>query len=93
MPGNSGTSLGWGLLIMSTSGQLSAIDRILPEEWRPGAIGDARTCAEQWLKEFEAGADGLIIHASTPEEFEPVLREYERIRPAHLFAGRSNRPA
>ena len=24
---------------------------------------------------------------------EPVLREYERIRPAHLFAGRSNRPA
>ena len=78
---------------VATSGQLSAIDRILPDDWRPGAIGDARTCAERWLKEFEAGADGLIIHASTPEEFEPVLREYERIRPAHLFAGRSNRPA
>lgn len=56
-------------------------------------FGNAKSCARRWLKEFGAGADGLIIHASTPEEFEPVLREYERMRPAHRFAGRSNRPA
>ncbi len=73
--------------------QISAIDRILPESWRPAAIGDAKTCAERWLEEFEAGADGIIIHASTPEEFEPVLREYEKIRPASRFEGRLNRPA
>jgi hypothetical protein len=44
------------------------------------------------VDQFEAGADGIIIHASTPEEFAPVLREYERIRPAARFEGRSNRP-
>ena len=73
--------------------QMSAINKILPESWRPAAIGDARTCAKRWLEEFEAGADGIIIHASTPEEFEPVLREYEKIRPSELFEGRVNRPA
>ena len=82
-------------LIDSVAGfeQMSAIDKILPESWRPAAIGDARTCAKRWLEEFEAGADGIIIHASTPEEFEPVLREYEKIRPSELFEGRVNRPA
>ena len=73
--------------------QISAIDKILPESWRPAAIGDAKTCAERWLEEFESGADGIIIHASTPEEFEPVLREYEKIQPANRFEGRLNRPA
>lgn len=73
--------------------QISAIDKILPESWRPAAIGDAKTCAERWLEEFETGADGIIIHASTPEEIEPVLNEYEKIRPAKRFEGRLNRPA
>lgn len=73
--------------------QMAAIDKILPESWRPAAVGDAKACARRWLEEFEAGADGIIIHASTPEEFEPVLREYEKIRPVGRFEGRLNRPA
>ena len=78
---------------VATLDQVSAIHKILPESWRSAAIGDATTCAKRWLEEFEAGADGIIIHASTPEEFEPVLREYEKIRPASRFKGRLNRPA
>ena len=77
---------------VATTAQMAEVAKVIPEEWRPAAVGDAATCARRWVDQFEAGADGLIIHASTPEEFEPVLREYERIRPNHLFEGRTNRP-
>lgn len=73
--------------------QLAEIEPLIPASWRPAAIGDAKTCAMRWLDQFKAGADGIIIHASTPEEFAPVLAEYAAIRPADLFAGRTNRPS
>lgn len=77
---------------VASTAQMAEVAKVIPEEWRPAAVGDAATCARRWVDQFEAGADGVIIHASTPEEFEPVLREYEKIRPAHLFEGRTNRP-
>lgn len=73
--------------------QLAKIDKVLPQDWRSAAIGTPKECAQRWVQEFEAGADGIIIHSSTPEEFEPVVAEYEKIRPNHLFEGRTNRPA
>lgn len=73
--------------------QLEKIEKLIPESWRPAAVGDAATCARRWVDQFEAGADGIIVHASTPEEFAPVLAEYEKIRPNHLFEQRTNRPA
>ena len=72
--------------------ELAEIDKLIPQEWRPAAVGDAKTCAKRWLDQINAGADGIIIHASTPEEFAPVLAEYEKIRPSELFAQRTNRP-
>ena len=72
--------------------ELAEIDKLIPQEWRPAAVGDAKTCAQRWLDQINAGADGVIIHASTPEEFAPVLAEYEKIRPSELFAQRTNRP-
>lgn len=83
---------GW-IDAVATFDQLAAIDKVLPADWRAAAVGTPKECAERWVKEFEAGADGIIIHASTPEEFEPILAEYEKIRPNHLFEGRTNRPA
>ena len=77
---------------VATVQQMAEVEKLIPEDWRPAAVGDAKACAEAWVGQFEAGADGLIIHASTPEEFAPVLSEYDKIRPAHLFEGRSNRP-
>ena len=71
---------------------LAESDKLIPQEWRPAAVGDAKTCAQRWLDQINAGADGIIIHASTPEEFAPVLAEYEKIRPFELFAQRTNRP-
>jgi alkanesulfonate monooxygenase SsuD/methylene tetrahydromethanopterin reductase-like flavin-dependent oxidoreductase (luciferase family) len=72
--------------------ELAEIDKLIPQEWRPAAVGDAKTCAQRWLDQINAGADGVIIHASTPEEFAPVLAEYKKIRPSELFAQRTNRP-
>jgi len=77
---------------VATTTQLAKVEKLIPEEWRPAAVGSAKECAEAWLAQFEAGADGIIIHASTPEEFAPVVEEYERVRPTHLFEGRNNRP-
>lgn len=86
------TSVGGMIDSVASTEQMAAVEKLIPESWRPAAVGSARQCAEAWVGQFEAGADGLIIHASTPEEFEPVLREYEKIRPAALFEGRTNRP-
>ena len=86
------TSVGGLIDSVASTEQLAEIDKILPMEWRPAAVGSARDCAEAWVGQFEAGADGLIIHASTPEEFAPVLEEYRKIRPHERFENRSNRP-
>lgn len=77
---------------VATVQQMAEVEKVIPQDWRPAAVGNARECAEAWVGQFEAGADGMIIHASTPEEFAPVLEEYAKIRPSHLFEGRINRP-
>lgn len=87
------TAVGGWIDAIASFEQLAAIDKVLPQEWRSAAVGTPKECAERWLQEFEAGADGIIIHACTPEEFEPVLAEYETMRPNHLFENRTNRPA
>ena len=86
------TSVGGLIDSVATTAQMAEVEKLIPEAWRPAAVGNAKTCAERWVDQFDAGADGIIIHASTPEEFEPVLREYEKIRPAERFEGRTNRP-
>ena len=88
------TSVGAWIDSVASLTQFAAIDKVLPKEWRSAAVGTPRACAERWVEEFEVGgADGIIVHASSPEEFEPVLAEYEKIRPNHLFQDRTNRPA
>ena len=87
------TSVGGWIDSIASFDQFSAIDKVLPQEWRSAAVGTPKECAERWVQEFEAGADGIIIHTCTPEEFEPVLAEYEKIRPNDLFKDRTNRPA
>jgi probable F420-dependent oxidoreductase len=86
------TNVGGAIDSVASLTQIAKIDKLIPQAWRPAAVGDARTCAQRWVDQFNAGADGIIIHASTPEEFEPVLSEYEKIRPNALFEGRTNRP-
>ena len=86
------TSVGGLIDSVASTAQMAEVEKLIPEEWRPAAVGNARECAVRWVDQFRAGADGIIIHASTPEEFAPVLAEYERIRPNERFEGRTNRP-
>jgi probable F420-dependent oxidoreductase len=86
------TSVGGLIDSVASTMQLAEIEKLIPEAWRPAAVGTAKQCAERWLDQFRAGADGIIIHASTPEEFAPVLDEYAKIRPYESFEGRTNRP-
>ena len=78
---------------LATPHQLEQIEKIIPKEWRTAAVGSPKECAEAWVAQLRAGADGVIIHASTPEEFAPIVSEYEKIRPTELLTGRRNRPA
>lgn len=76
----------------ATIDQLYEIQKLIPEEWLPAAVGNAEQCASRFVDQFKAGADGIVIHASTPEEFKPVLDAYSGVRPNDRFVGRTNRP-
>ena len=59
--------------------QLQEIDKLIPEE-RPAAVGDAKTCAQRgWINSLLAQT--ADYHASTPEQFAPVLAEYGKFGP------------
>lgn len=81
-----------GIDSVATLDQLREIRGLIPQEWYPAAVGSAEQCAQRWVDQFHCGADGVIIHASTPKQFEPVLAAYEKIRDPQRFAGRTNRP-
>jgi 5,10-methylenetetrahydromethanopterin reductase len=73
--------------------QLQEIQTLIPEEWLPAAFGTASHAAQRIDEQFKAGADGVILHASTAEECAPAIASYGKIRKHARFSGRSNRPA
>ncbi len=77
---------------VATLDQLRQIRDLIPESWLPAAVGSAEQCAARFNDQFRAGADGVIIHASKPQEFAPVLDAYYTIRDHQRFADRCNRP-
>jgi probable F420-dependent oxidoreductase len=81
-----------GIDSVATLDQLREIRELIPEAWLPAATGDAEQCAQRFADQFEAGADGVIIHASKPKEVAPVLEKYRELRPVERFAERTGRP-
>jgi probable F420-dependent oxidoreductase len=81
-----------GIDSVATLEQLRHISTLIPKEWLPAAIGSPEECAQRFNDQFNAGADGVIIHASTPVEFAPVIKAYANIRDVKRFAERTNRP-
>jgi probable F420-dependent oxidoreductase len=73
--------------------QLREIRALIRPEWLPAAAGDAATCARRIEDQFAAGADGVILHASTATELAPAVEAYAQLRPAERTRGRSGRPA
>jgi 5,10-methylenetetrahydromethanopterin reductase len=74
-------------------GQLGHIATLLPPAWlEPSARGGASTCAARVLRQFDLGVDGVIMHGATPTELEPVLDEYQKIRPNDRFGALDANP-
>jgi len=74
------SSMAGGIDSVATLEQLREISNLIPEEGLPAAVGTAQQCAQAWHKQLQLGADGVVIHGSTPPEFEPILAEYKALR-------------
>jgi 5,10-methylenetetrahydromethanopterin reductase len=87
------TSIGGAIDAVATPDQLRGIAELLPEEWlAASATGSPAQCAARVLDQFDAGADGVILHGATPTELEPVLEAYRAVRPAGRFDGAQANP-
>jgi alkanesulfonate monooxygenase SsuD/methylene tetrahydromethanopterin reductase-like flavin-dependent oxidoreductase (luciferase family) len=65
---------------------LEHIARLLPQEWlASAATGSPQRCAEQVLRQFDLGVDGVILHGASPEQLTPVVQAYRSIRPVGRF--------
>jgi probable F420-dependent oxidoreductase len=78
---------------VATVDQLREIRELLAREWLPAAAGTPAECARRIVDQFDAGADGVILHASLPHEAAPAVEAYGGLRPRNRFQGRSGRPA
>jgi 5,10-methylenetetrahydromethanopterin reductase len=69
-----------GIDSVATLEQLEEISTLIPSHWLTAASGTATECAQAWKNQFTNGADGMVIHGSTPTEFAPILDAYRSIR-------------
>lgn len=70
-------SIAGGIDSKATTDQLEHIATLLPEEWlEPSATGTAGQCVDRIRKEFDYGADAVILHGATPQELAPIVEVY-----------------
>jgi probable F420-dependent oxidoreductase len=73
------TSIPGGIDSVATLEQLEQISELIPQEWMPAGMGSAQDCARAWKNQLANGADGVVIHGSTPREFAPILDAYRAL--------------
>ena len=70
-------SVGGGIDHKASAEQIEHIATLIPDEGlEPAATGSPQQCAERVRKEFDYGADAVIMHGATPDELEPVVAAY-----------------
>ncbi len=75
-------SVGGGIDHKATAEQIEHIATLIPDEWlEPSATGSAEQCVDRIRKEFDYGADAVIMHGATPDELEPVVAAYRQRHP------------
>ena len=72
-------SMPGGIDSVATLEQLEEISELIPAEWLPAATGTAADCAQGCRNQLANGADGVVIHGSTPGEFAPILESYRSV--------------
>jgi probable F420-dependent oxidoreductase len=76
------TSIGGGIDQKATADQIEHIATLIPDEWlEPAATGSAQQCVDRIRREFDYGADAVILHGATPEELQPVVAAYRQTVP------------
>ncbi|MEM9133772.1 MAG: TIGR03857 family LLM class F420-dependent oxidoreductase [Actinomycetota bacterium] len=57
--------------------ELEHVATLLPDEWlAPAAVGTPPACVATVRRQFDLGADGVILHGATPTELAPVVEAY-----------------
>lgn len=88
-------SIGGGIDHKATAEQIEHIATLIPDEWlEPSATGSARQCVHRVRKEFDYGADAVIMHGATPDELEPIIEKYRNTaaaRPPSALGGNQTR--
>jgi 5,10-methylenetetrahydromethanopterin reductase len=70
----------------ASTGDLEYLATLLPDEWMAAAAtGTPEQCSSVILRQFELGADSVILHGATPSELAPIL-------PAYRVARQKGRP-
>lgn len=74
------SSIAGGIDSTASLEQLEHIAGLIPEQWLSAATGSPQDCAHAWQNQLANGADGVVIHGSTPAEFEPALSAYRALK-------------
>lgn len=70
-------SIPGGIDHKASADQIEHIATLLPDEWlEPAATGSAAQCVQRIRREFDFGADAVILHGCTPDELEPIATAY-----------------
>jgi probable F420-dependent oxidoreductase len=76
------TSIPGGIDHKATPQQIEHIATLIPDEWlKPAATGSAQQCVDRVRKEFDYGADAVIMHGATPDELDPIVAAYRASLP------------
>lgn len=66
---------------VATPEEIAHVATLLPDEWlAPSARGNAAQCAAAVRRQFDLGADGVILHGATPDELAPIVEAYRARR-------------
>jgi 5,10-methylenetetrahydromethanopterin reductase len=75
----------------ASTAELEHLATLIPEEWiAPAATGTPEQCTATILRQFDLGANGVILHGATPAELEPLLPAYRAARPARFASFPAN---
>ena len=75
----------------ATTAELEHVATLLPEEWTSAAAtGTPEDCTTTILRQFELGANGVVLHGATPVELEPILPTYRAARPDRFTTAPAN---
>ncbi len=63
--------------VSATTDELEEIATLIPNEWlAPSATGTPEQCAGAVRRQFDLGADAVIMHGASPDELAPIVAAY-----------------